>query len=213
MSRNLVGTGRGIATALGATLALCLVTPAQAAPAGTPDGVISVEVLAANGSGCAPGTARVDAQPDASGFRIRYFDFVASAGSGVDPTASRRNCQLGVLVTVPAGWTFAIATADYRGIARVPTGAAGLHRTTYYWQGSSDASRTEATFGGPYHGLWSTRDAAPALSYLPCGQQRVLNVNTELRVDAGTSADRTSMSMTSTDADIDTLFHLSWQRC
>ncbi|MFY1694658.1 DUF4360 domain-containing protein [Solwaraspora sp. WMMA2101] len=216
MSRNLVGTGRGIGTALGVALALCLVAPAHAAPvdpAGAPEGSISVEVLAANGSGCAPGTARVVAQPDGSGFRIRYFDFVASAGGGTDPAASRRNCQLGVLVTVPAGWTFAVATADYRGRAAVPAGAAGLQRTNYYWQGSSDSSRTEETFDGPYHGLWSTRDAAPVLSYLPCGQQRVLNINTELRVDAGTSAGITTMSMTSTDADIDTLFNLAWQRC
>ncbi|WJK40456.1 DUF4360 domain-containing protein [Solwaraspora sp. WMMA2056] len=216
MKKVLVGTRHGFLAALGAALALSLATPAHAAPVTTPhtpDSDITVEVLAANGSGCAPGTAVVVANPDKSGFRIRYFDFVASAGRGVDTTASRKNCQLGVLVKVPAGWTFAVATADYRGRARIPAGATGRQRTHYYWQGSSESSRTEATFGGPYNSYWSAEDVAPVLYYLPCGQQRVLNINTELRVEAGTATTVASMSMTTTEGDVDTLFNLKWERC
>ncbi|WFE26878.1 DUF4360 domain-containing protein [Solwaraspora sp. WMMD791] len=216
MKKILVGTRHGFLAALGAVLALSLATPAHAVPVATPnapDSDITVEVLAANGSGCSPGTAVVSAHPDKSGFRIRYFDFMASAGRGVDATASRKNCQLGVLVKVPAGWTFAVAAADYRGRARIPAGATGRQRTHYYWQGSSESSRTEATFGGPYNSYWSTEDVAPVLYYLPCGQQRVLNINTELRVDAGTASGVASMSMTTTEGDVDTLFNLKWEQC
>lgn len=208
---------KGVVTVLGAVLTLALSAPAQASTVATPetvpDGNITAEVVAANGSGCAPGTARVVANSDKTGFRIRYSDFVAEAGSGVDTTARRKNCQLGVVLTVPAGWTFAVAAVDYRGRARLSAGATGLQRTNYYWQGSSDSGRTEVTFAGPYNGFWSTRDVAHALIYLPCEQQRVLNINTELRVDAGTSSGRSSMSMTATDGDADTLFNLNWTRC
>ncbi|MEV4711150.1 DUF4360 domain-containing protein [Micromonospora sp. NPDC049374] len=216
MTKNLVGARNGIFAVIGTVLALSLSAPAHAAPSAStaaPDSEITVEVVAANGSGCSPGTARVVAHPDNTGFRIRYYDFVATAGRGVDVTDSRKNCQLGVLVNVPAGWTIAVAAADYRGRARIPTGATGRQRTTYYWQGSSETSRTDATFTGPYNGFWGTSDVAPVLVYVPCGQQRVLNVNTELRVDAGTAGSNVSMSMTTTEGDVDTLFNLKWERC
>lgn len=215
MTKRIIRTRHAALAVLGTVLALSLSVPAHAAPAdlmSVPDGDITVEVVAANGSGCAPGTARVVAHPDRTGFRIRYSDFVVSAGGGVDVTASRKNCQLGVVIKVPAGWTFAVATADYRGRARISDGASGRQRTSYYWQGSSDNSRTDATFGGPYNGFWATADVAPVLFYVPCGQQRVLNINTELRVEAG-AAERASMSMTTSEGDVDTLFNLKWAQC
>ncbi|MFV2103438.1 DUF4360 domain-containing protein [Micromonospora sp. LOL_024] len=216
MTKNLVGARHGIFAVLGTVLALSLSTPAHAAPAAStapPSSEITVEVVAANGSGCAPGTARVVAHPDNTGFRIRYHDFVATAGRGSEVTAGRKNCQLGLLVSVPAGWTIAVAAADYRGRARIPTGATGRQRTSYYWQGSSETSHTDATFTGPYNGYWRTSDVAPVLVYVPCGQQRVLNVNTELRVDTSTGGSSASMSMTTTEGDVDTLFNLRWERC
>jgi uncharacterized protein DUF4360 len=202
---------------LGAALALSSSTTAYAADTGAaaaiPEGAVTVEVVAANGSGCSPGTAAVIANPDKSGFRIRYYDFVAEAGGSADPTDRRKNCQIGALVTVPAGWTFAVARADYRGRARLASGATGLQRTNYYWQGSSTNSSTDETFGGPLNGYWHTSDVAPVLVYTPCAEQRVLNINTELRVDAGSSSARSSMSMRSSEGDVDTLFNFSWIRC
>jgi hypothetical protein len=202
---------------LSTVLALSLSAPARAAAdtaaAAVPEGNVTAEVIAANGSGCAPGTAAVIANGDKSGFRIRYYDFVAEAGGSADPTDRRKNCQVGVLITVPAGWTFAIAEAEYRGRARLSSGASALQRTNYYWQGSSANSSTEETFSGPFNGYWDTSDVAPVLIYTPCSAQRVLNINTELRVDAGASASRSTMSMRSSEGDVDTLFNFSWTRC
>lgn len=212
----MIKTRHTVLAALGTVLALSLPAPAWAAAdeaAAVPEGRVTAEVIAANGSGCAPGTAAVIANPDKSGFRIRYYDFVAEAGGGADLTDRRKNCQVGVLVTVPAGWTFAIAQADYRGRARLNAGATALQRTNYYWQGSSGNSSTEEGFSGPFHGYWDTTDVAPVLIYTPCTEQRVLNINTELRVDGGTSSGKSSMSMRSSDGDVDTLFNYSWTRC
>jgi hypothetical protein len=221
MTESLVGARHAILAVLSTVLALSLSTPASAVSDGAgaeaiatvPDGTITVEVVAANGSGCAPGTATVAANSDKTGFRIRYSDFVAEAGGNADATARRKNCQIGVLVTVPAGWTFAVAEADYRGRARLYAGATGLQRTNYYWQGSSNNSRTEEAFAGPLNGYWATQDVAPVLVYAPCQTQQVLNINTELRVDGGTSTSKSSMSMKSSEGDVDTLFNFSWTRC
>ena len=218
MTESLVGARHAIFAVLSTVLALSLSTPAHAAgdesvAAAVPDGNVTVEVVAANGSGCAPGTATVIANADKTGFRIRYHDFVAEAGGNADPTDRRKNCQVGALVSVPAGWTFAIAEAQYRGRARLAAGATALQRTNYYWQGSSDDHRTEETFVGPRYDHWRTEDVAPLLIYVPCNEQKVLNINTELRVDAGTSTARSSMSMTTSEGDVDTLFNFSWTRC
>jgi hypothetical protein len=213
MIKSLAGTRRTILGVLGTVLALSLSTPADAAVAAVPDGNVTLEVVAANGSGCAPGTAAVLPKADKTGFRIRYYDFVAEAGGAADPTDRRKNCQIGVLVTVPAGWTFAVAEAEYRGRARLSAGATALQRTNYYWQGSSANSSTEETFTGPLNGYWNTSDVAPVLIYTPCAEQRVLNINTELRVDGGPSGARSSMSMRSSEGDVDTLFNFSWVRC
>jgi hypothetical protein len=217
MTKSLAGVRRAVVAAVSTVLALSLSTPAHAAGAdaiaAVPDGKVTVEVIAANGSGCSPGTATVVANSDNTGFRIRYHDFVAQAGGAADATERRKNCQIGVLVTVPAGWTFAIAEAEYRGRARLHAGATALQRTNYYWQGSSENSSTEQAFAGPFHGFWGTSDVAPVPVYTPCAAQRVLNINTELRVDGGTSAHRSSMSMRSSEGDVDTLFNFSWTRC
>ncbi|GAA3933362.1 DUF4360 domain-containing protein [Actinoplanes auranticolor] len=213
MIKSFVGVRHTVLAVLGTVLTLSLSTPAHAEAAAVPDGNVTVEVIAANGSGCAPGSATVIADSDKTGFRIRYHDFVAEAGGSADPTDRRKNCQVGVLVTVPAGWTFAVAEADYRGRARLHAGATALQRTNYYWQGSSANNSNDETFSGPLHGYWATRDVAPALIYTPCSEQKVLNVNTELRVDAGPSNARSSMSMRSSEGDVDTLFNFSWIRC
>jgi hypothetical protein len=222
MTKRLTGARHTILVALSTVLALSVSAPAAVAADGAgaemnaaaiPDGNITLQVLAANGSGCAPGTATVSANSDKTGFRIRYRDFLAEAGGNADVTDRRKNCQVGVQVAVPAGWTFAVAEADYRGRARLHSGATGLQKTNYYWQGSSDNNRTEETFSGPFNGFWATQDVAPVLVYAPCSAQKVLNINTELRVDAGTSSAKSSMSMTSSEGDVDTLFNFSWTRC
>ncbi|MFI5494819.1 DUF4360 domain-containing protein [Actinoplanes sp. NPDC051859] len=218
MKERLVGGRRAVLAVVGTVLALSLATPAAAvagpaAVQGVPDGNVHVEVIAANGSGCAPGTAAVYGNHDKTGFRVRYYDFEAEAGGDASPTARRKNCQLGVLVTVPAGWTFAVAQTEYRGRLKINGGATGLQKTNYYWQGSSANNRTEDSFAGPLNGYWATNDQAGGLVYLPCQDQKVLNINTELRVDAGTSSGKSTMSMKSSEGDVDTLFNFAWIRC
>ena len=128
------------------------------------------------------------------------------------PTAAR-TARSAWSCPYPAGWTFAVAEADYRGRARLYSGASALVHTNYYWQASSDNSSADQTFSGPFNGYWNTQDVAPVLVYAPCAEQRVLNINTELRVDAGTSSYKSRMSMRSSEGDVDTLFNFSWTRC
>jgi hypothetical protein len=188
-----------------------------AASAETPADRITLDVVSVNGSGCPPGTAEVAVLSDNTGFRLTYRDFLARAGGGVAATEFRKNCQVNILVHIPQGFTFAVASADYRGRGRLEAGATGLQRTNYYFMGSSDNTYVDHSFAGPLFGTWSTTDATPVteLVYAPCGENRNLNINTELRVDEGTvnPGKTSSLSMRVSDGNIDTIVHFSWKQC
>ncbi|GLW34526.1 DUF4360 domain-containing protein [Actinoplanes regularis] len=213
--KNLLNIKYAVAAVLSPALAIPLGAPAYGASGAGAEaaGVVTVEVIAANGSGCAPGTATVTGNADDTGFRVRYRDFIAEAGGDASATDRRKNCQVSVLVSIPSGWTIAIAEATYRGRANLYSGASGLHRTTYYWQGSSQSDSVSQTFTGPRSDSWSTTQVAGVLHYQPCDTQSVLNINTELRVDAGTSTRKNSLSMRTSDGDVDTLFNYSLTPC
>lgn len=206
-------------TLAGSLLGLLLAQPALAMTTATvvPSGRVTVELVTVNGSGCPAGTAKVSAAADNTGFTVTYSNYEATTGGKAGPTDFRKNCQLNLLVSVPQGFTYAIGKAAYRGSAALPTGASGIEQAAYYFQGSSDTAYVAHQFDGPYSGAWQATDAvdAAALVFAPCGVQRNLNINTELRVDAGTSDPSATsvMTMSSTRASIQTVYQFSWRSC
>jgi hypothetical protein len=212
---------RPILAALITVLVLSASGPARAATAddGTapPAERITLDVITVNGSGCPAGSAYASVLPDNTGFRVTYRDFIAEAGGDAAPTGFRKTCQINLLVHIPQGFTFAIARADYAGRARLEDGATALQRTNYYFQGSSDNSYVDHPFAGPLRSIWHTIDATPVteLVFAPCGELRSLNLNTELRVDEGTlnPGRASSMSMRSTDGNVETIVQFQWKRC
>ncbi|WP_371615382.1 DUF4360 domain-containing protein [Streptomyces sp. NBC_00454] len=202
----------GAAAALIATGA-----PAQAAPITVPPDKIVIELATVNGSGCREGTAAIAVSPDNTAFTVTYSEYLAQVGAGAPPTAFRKNCQLNLRVHVPNGFTYAIVQADYRGFASLQRGAWGQERANYYFQGMSQTAQRTHQFNGPVDDNWQSTDKTEYadLVWAPCGEQRNFNINTELRVGAGTSGPQALnfMAMDSTDASVNTLYHLAWQTC
>ncbi|MDX8034865.1 DUF4360 domain-containing protein [Lentzea sp. BCCO 10_0856] len=192
-----------------AALALAALTPTDAAD--TPPGRVTIDVVTVNGSGCPAGTAAVASAADNTAFTVTYSDYLAQTGAGAKPTDFRKNCQLVLRVYYPQGFTFGIAQADYRGFAHLATGARGVERANYYFQGMSQSTPRTHTFTGPMSDNWQATDRTEvgAIVYAPCGEQRMLNVNTQLRVQGGASF----MTMDSTDASFSTNYHFSWKKC
>ncbi|GAA0432485.1 DUF4360 domain-containing protein [Streptomyces luteireticuli] len=202
-----------------ALLATAFSPGAGASTQGTPPpDKIVIDVVTVNGSGCPAGTAAVAVAPDNTAFTISYSNYLAQVGVGSKPTDFRKNCQLGLNVHVPQGFTYAIAQADYRGFAHLENGANGLEKASYYFQGMSQTASQTHRFSGPLSDDWQTTDSTDVASlvYAPCGSQRILNVNTELRVGAGTSdpgATTSFMAMDSADGSVNTLYHFAWKQC
>jgi len=176
--------------------ALGVGTAADATP---PSEQITLDVQTVNGSGCPAGTASASMLSDNTGFRINYSSFLAQD----------------LLVHIPQGFTFAIARADYWGRLHLESGATALERANYYFQGSSDNTYVDHTFSGPLDGAWRTTDitSAAELVYAPCGVTRGLNINTELRVDAGASSKTSYISMRASDGEVYTIVQFQWKQC
>jgi hypothetical protein len=176
---------------------------------------ITVEVVSVNGSGCPAGTAFVRPLADNTGFTVRYSSYVASVGGSARPVDFRKNCQISLLVHIPQGFTYAVARADYTGTARLARGATALERANYYFQGSPVNNYSDHEFSGPLYNRWSASDTAESatLVYAPCGEDHILNVNTELRVDNGTSAAASSIRMTAASGGVNSIYNFSWKQC
>ncbi|GAA3105783.1 DUF4360 domain-containing protein [Streptomyces rectiviolaceus] len=202
-----------IAALFGSTLPAQDTTATIEAP---PDKIV-IEVATVNGSGCPLGTAAVAVSEDNTAFTVTYSDYLAKVGAGADPTAFRKNCQLNLVVHVPQGFTYAIASADYRGYASLQPGAKGTEKASYYFQGSPNTASISHEFKGSYNDNWQATDTTDwaQLVWAPCGVKRNFNINTELRLDAGTSdpAKSSFMTMDSTDGELSTIYHIAWKEC
>jgi hypothetical protein len=200
---------------VGATAISLAAAPAIATPSEAPPGKVTLDLRTVNGSGCKKDTTAVAVASDNTAFTVSYSEFIAEAGPGSPGTANRKNCQLAVNVHVPQGFTYAVAKADFRGYADLQAGATGLHRTSYYQQGSSQTERADQDFEGPVKRNFTVTNKTEIeeLVWSRCGEDTIFNVNTELRINAKDSTGTSFMAMDSTDGSARTLFQVSWKRC
>src|SRR3954452_15726154 len=160
MRRNVTRLGRCAIALATAGLAAWVAAPAfagtvSAKSAPPPSGKVTIEVKAINGSGCPQGTAVVTPNHDNTGFTVEYHQFNAQTGTGTSPTDARRNCQLGVQINVPQGFTYAIARASYNGFAYLQDGASATERANYYFQGYTATAVSIHNFSGPMNDRWT----------------------------------------------------------
>lgn len=182
-----------------------------------PSGRIVIDTVAVNGSGCPTGTAAVTVSPDNTAFTVTYSNYLARVGPGSAPTDRKKDCQLNLRVHVPGGYTYAIVSAGYRGFASLAPGASGTQRASYHFQGNARTTNSTHHFKGGFNGNWQTTDTVDVAArvFAPCGEERNLNINTELRVERGTSSPSATnfIEMDSTDGRIKTVYHMAWKRC
>lgn len=201
------------ALALSGVVASLLVSPVAAQPDAPPAEPAAIGAVTVNGSGCPAGTATAIASRDNRSLTVTYDGYYAWRGSGASATEFRRNCQLSMQVRPPAGYTYTITSAEYRGFAYLAAGATAMQGANYYFQGVSETTSLRHNFTGPMTDFWRTTDSSSELrelGYAPCGNLRNLNINTELRVSPG-SADPEATSFITMDSTL--VYRLSWRRC
>lgn len=177
-------------------------------------GKVGIKVLAVDGTGCEEGTATVDLSDDNQVFTVAYSEYIVQTG-GSEKDASK-NCDLQLLINPPAGYTFTIFKADFRGFAALADDTK-LVLTSGYSSDFDENSAIEVTsrFRGPLFDNWAATHADP-LSYGPCGAARQLDVTTELTVKAGKDAPSDTISvgvMDSFDGSLLSTYQLNWKTC
>jgi hypothetical protein len=178
---------------------------------------VHITGLTYGGSGCPGGSAAVNVSSDAQAFTLIFDEFIAEIGPGVPLPQSRKNCQVNLTLHVPHGFTYGIAAVDYRGFANLARRAKGLQKAIYYFQGQEPTASTWRAFVGPMDNDWQIRDEVEwaTIVWAPCGVERSLNINAQIRLDrAGASSSSSSfMTMDSEDGSLTQIYHLVWRRC
>ncbi|MFI0482544.1 DUF4360 domain-containing protein [Actinomadura sp. 9N215] len=182
-----------------------------------PDGV-TIEVVTLNGSGCLRGTAAAALSETSEAFKVTYAKYLAQAGGVFEPTDALKNCQITLRVNVPLGFSFAISSAEYRGYASLPSGASATLRASYHFHGDPRIRESVHSLSGPYKKNWQFVDVmdVPQFVWSRCGERTsIIYVNTELRVDPGSSDPSKvgHIGMDSADGSIKTTYHYSWRHC
>ncbi|KAH8796230.1 hypothetical protein DL96DRAFT_1083604 [Flagelloscypha sp. PMI_526] len=140
--------------------------------------------------------------------------YAVSAGPGVPISENRKNCQLTLSVHVPSGFTFAIIDVGYHGYYQLDTGVKGYHSAIYYFQGQVAQGESRSTINGPVDGGDITyRDefnSTPTV-YAPCGQDSILNLNSQVRVD--NSGNRHGFGYFGVDAAMAHTYNFAWVPC
>ncbi|GIE75277.1 hypothetical protein Aph02nite_12270 [Actinoplanes philippinensis] len=207
---NVIAAGAMLLSTLGGV-------PAPGTHIVEPPDDMTISVVSANGSGCPQGSAVVEVSPDNKAFTVSYSKFVAEVGPQSGALDYRKQCQIALNVLIPSGYTYGIARADYRGYARLEEGATASETAFYYFQGMSKTGVSKYQFSGFMDDSWQVTDEieVEAITWLPCGSSRYLNINTELKVNRGWSNKSTTsfITMDSSDLNLDTIYRVAWKQC
>ncbi len=192
-------------------------SPAFAGSPPPPQDRIVIDGVTASGTGCPTGTAAAAVSPDGTAFTVTYSSYLAQIGPGASPADAQKDCRLSLQVHAPGGFTYAVVSAGYSGFASLAPGASATQRASYHFQGDPRTTTSNHHFKGPFDNTWRTNDTVPvtAVVFAPCGEERRLDINTELQVAQGTSSPSATsfMEMDSTDGRISTVYRVALQRC
>jgi len=179
--------------------------------------LFNITSLGVNGSGCPPGSAFYVLSSDRQSVTITFSVFGAEAGPGIFIAESRKNCQATFGLHVPAGFSFAVQTVDYRGYYQLDNKVTASQNAIYYFQGALNQATASRSLAGPVDGAeYTYRDTFNIVntSYSPCGEDTVLNINSAVQVsNSGNKQGSGFITEDSVDASLTQTFNFNWLTC
>jgi hypothetical protein len=198
-----------LSTALAALSAASPVPDAVSAPPS-----FKVGKVAYGGSGCPQGSIDVDISSDGRILPITFGkEFTATVGSGSDPAASRKNCQLNIPITFSPGFQYTVYSADYTGYADLDAGVKGSVQSNYYFSGEQKSASATLTINGPFTGRYQKHDDVALAVWSPCGSQGLLNVNTDVALTPLGAANSGLLTADKASAKFTHSVYIKWQQC
>lgn len=182
---------------------------------GVPADNVYINKIVYGGNGCPQGTVSELISPDKQSFTLLMDEYIAEIGPYVDRKQNRKSCQIGVELVVPAGWSYSVATIDYRGFADLDQGVTGQQVASYYFQGQGKTGQFASNISGRYNSDYHFRDTIGlnAQVWSPCGQTRALNIKSEVRLATRNRNAQGVMTIDSVDGAVAMKYGLVWRRC
>lgn len=168
------------------------------------------------GTGCPAGSVADNVSPDLQALTLLFDEYFAEVGPGVPYNQRRKNCQILIDLDFPQGWTYTLFTVDYRGYVSLDPDVSAFQQSSYYFAGQQQTARLATRMYGPLDSNFQIRDTLTinSLVWAPCGAQRALNINTEVRADNTRNPNGHGLITTdSIDATLKQIYGLRWERC
>jgi hypothetical protein len=184
-----------------------------------PSEPITIKKIQYNGTGCPLGTVAKNVSEDKTAFTLTFSEFVAEAGPGIPLSAGRKNCVATLVLDVPAGWQYSIASFYYRGFMALDKGMKAEHSASYFIEGQGKTGTFASQKSGPFENDYVYNDNIGIISdvWSPCGVERALNINASIRVSNTDSRKYPNaqglITNDSIDGQITQVWGLTWRRC
>ncbi len=180
---------------------------------------VQIKKVLYNGSGCPLNTVASNIADDKTSFTLTFSEFVAEAGPNISLANGRRNCTMTLVLDVPAGWQYSVASFYYRGFMQLDEGIKAEHGADYFFEGQGLTGRFGTNKVGPLSSEYVYNDNVGLASSIwsPCQEERALNINAKIRVsNTDTKKYPTARGLItndSVDGIIKQVWGLTWKRC
>ncbi|GBG77870.1 hypothetical protein CBR_g25802 [Chara braunii] len=180
-----------------------------------PPGTVKIEDFVYAGTGCPPGSAGGIISLTGKQLTVAFSAYnVSTPGS---PAGRRKNCQVAVSLSFPAGFTFTLVIVTFRGFAEFQEGVQGTLVASYYLAGIEQTERVVKNLPPPVRDNFNFTDSFPAFIYPQCNSTSVLlNINSEARVVPPPPPMNNNEGVINVDAQDLALiqqFSLTWRSC
>jgi len=192
--------------------ALFLATPALAKPPAPSAAQVTIDSVSYSGPGCPAGSAAANLSPDAQAFTIGFSKLAVAQGEGATGPI-KSSCTLHLKVSIPSGWSYALATVDYVGYVSLDPGLTASRQSTYHISGEAPEQTVAYDWPSGYQGDYFVDDigAGEPAYWSRCGKGKNLMIDTQIAIDAtGNPKGSALVTVDSVDGEV---YHLIWRQC